>query len=353
MKGAPLLNLVLTLALVIGVGWLLVIGRSVLLPIVMAVISVYVLSSAVSWLRSVHGLSALPVALLRVVVLGIFALVLYGLSIVVAATVEDIIARAPAYQANLAQLLSRVEESFELEPNSILDEFVGATMGAIDIRALVVRLLGGATSAGATAFVVIIYAGFLLAEQSRMPAKVAAALPDPDRARAAMETITDINQRIGEYLTIKTLINVILGTICLGIMLALGTDFALFWAIMIALANYIPYVGSWIGVIFPVALSVAQTGSFMQAIVLAALLTTAQVIVGSVVEPRLVGRQLNLSPFVVIVALAVWSSLWGVAGAVLAVPLTSMIAIILGRFPETQPFAVLLADRVTPADAEA
>lgn len=350
MRDAPLLNAVLALALVIGVGWLLVVGRPVLLPIVMAVISVYILTSGVEWLKRFPVISGLPDALLRATVLGLFALVLYAFSVVVSATVKDIVNRAPVYQENLNALLAGIEDAFGLPPNSILDEAVSATLGAIDLRAFILTLLGGATTAGATAFLVVIYAGFLLAEQGRFRAKVMAALPNPQEARASLETISEVNRLIGEYLAVKTLINVILGLLCLVIMLALGTDFALFWAIMIGLANYIPYVGSWIGVIFPVALTIAQTGSIPQTLLLAALLTSAQILVGNIIEPRLVGRQLNLSPFVVIVALALWTSLWGVAGAILAVPLTSMLAIILARFPATRPITILLADQVPETD---
>ncbi|MEO1679037.1 MAG: AI-2E family transporter [Pseudomonadota bacterium] len=351
MKDAPLLNLVLAMALVIGGGWLLVIGRPVLLPIMLAVISVYILTSAVDWMRRFPLISALPNGVLRAVVLGLFALVLYAFSVVVASTVEEMTARAPAYQTNLNTLLGQIEESFGLPPQSILDEAVKATVGSIDVRAVVLALLGSATTAGATAFLIVIYSGFLLAEQARFPAKIAAAFPEADRARAMLDTVVDVNRLIGEYLAVKTLVNVILGAACLAIMVALGTDFALFWAIIIGLANYIPYVGSWIGVVFPVVLSIAQTGSLLQTLILAACLTAAQIAVGNVVEPRLIGKQLNLSPFVVIAALAIWSSLWGIPGAVLAVPLTSMLAIILARFPQTRPISLLLADRVMPDTA--
>ncbi len=120
-----------------------------------------------------------------------------------------------------------------------------------------------------------------------------------------------------------------------------------FWAILIALLNYIPYVGSFLGVIFPVVLSMAQFGSIERTLALAALLTLAQMGVGNVLEPRMVRRKVNMSPFVVLVALALWSSIWGVSGAILAIPLTSIIAIVMGSFASTRPFAILLAENVS------
>ena len=117
---------------------------------------------------------------------------------------------------------------------------------------------------------------------------------------------------------------------------------------MIGLFNYIPYVGSIVGVALPVILSLAQFGSLGTTALLGALLIAAQTYVGNILEPRVIGKQLNLSPFVVLVALAVWSSLWGLPGAILAIPLTAMVAIICDAFPQTRFVAVLLANEVEP-----
>jgi predicted PurR-regulated permease PerM len=117
---------------------------------------------------------------------------------------------------------------------------------------------------------------------------------------------------------------------------------------VIGLFNYIPYVGSIIGVALPVLLSLAQFGSLGTTAVLGALLIAAQTYVGNILEPRVIGRQLNLSPFVVLVALSVWTAIWGLPGAILAIPLTAMLAIICDAFGPTRFVAVLLADKVEP-----
>ncbi len=161
--------------------------------------------------------------------------------------------------------------------------------------------------------------------------------------------MTDINLQIRQYLAVKTLINLILGLVSYSILLLLGVDFTLFWAVTIALLNYIPYVGSYIGVAFPVILSLGQFASLPTTFVLLVLLTSAQVFVGNVLEPRWIGRQLNMSPFVVLVALSVWSALWGIPGAILAVPMTSILMIITSNFEATRFVAVLLSERVNVA----
>ncbi|WP_339948148.1 AI-2E family transporter [uncultured Albimonas sp.] len=351
MKGAPLLNLVLAVVLTMAVGQLLVIGRPILVPIITAVISVYLMSSATEALRRAPVLRHLPSAALRALVLLIFALGLYAFAVVVASTIGEIAGVAPGYQQNFEALADRLEQRFDVDMQKVLDDAFRVTFGGMDLRAVILGVLGGFTSVGSTAFLVVIYAAFLMVEQPGFPAKLSAALGDPQDARDAAGILSQINARIGEYLAVKTLINLILGGLCLGILLAMGSDFALFWAIVIALLNYIPYVGSLLGVAFPVLLSVAQEGSVGHSLALAAMLIAAQISVGNVLEPRMIGRQLNLSPFAVMAALSVWSAIWGLAGAILAVPMTAMLVIVLEHFPATRFLAVLMWNEVPPQGA--
>lgn len=348
MKDAPLLNLVLSLILVLVIGYFLVVGRSILVPIVTAVISVYLMTSATEALKRLPLLHHFPTAILRICVLTVFALVVYVFAVVVAATVSDIAAVAPVYQANIEALLSRIENRFDVDTRELFSDAVDVTFGRLDLRSTILTVLGSFTIVGMSIFLVVVYAGFLMAERDGFAAKIAAAVGDPVQAARVSRLISVINTRIGEYLTVKTVINLILGAICLVILLLFGADFALFWAIIIALLNYIPYVGSLLAVVFPVALSLAQTGSLFHTLALGSCLVTAQVIVGNWLEPRMIGRQLNLSPFVVLVALSVWSAIWGIPGAILAVPLTAMISIVLSAFPATRFISTLLAARVDP-----
>ena len=122
MKDAPLLNLVLALMLVLLIGVFLVIGRTILVPIVTAVISVYLMASATEGLRQLPGLRVLPRSVLRVCVLIVFGAVVYVLAVVVAATVRDIAAVAPDYQQNIEALLTRIEAQFDVDTRALIDD---------------------------------------------------------------------------------------------------------------------------------------------------------------------------------------------------------------------------------------
>ena len=301
-------TLVNAMLMVVLAGYLLKVGQPVMLPILAAVIVVYVLVNLSEALGRLPVIGRLPAALRRFLVLLAFTAALFALTGVVVGTISEILAQAPRYQANIERLVAQMAE-----------------------------------------FLIIIYSAFLMAERAGFANKLFTALPDPRDAERTAAIIRDVNERIGDYLAVKTLINVLLGSISFVILWAMDVDFPLFWALLIGLLNYIPYVGSLVGVALPVLLSVVQFGELSRTIILAVLLTIAQVSVGNVIEPRLIGRRVNLSPFVVLVALAVWSSLWGVAGALLAVPLTSMLAIVLSAFDATRPIAILMADRVMGA----
>lgn len=349
MAGSPFLNLVLATALVLMVGWLLVIGQAVLLPIVLAIIAVYVLTTAAEALERVPLVGRLPRMVRHGLVLLGFTLAVVALALVVAVTLNQMVAVMPQYQVNLETLAIKVADITGSE-HPTWDDIVEVTLGKVNLQGILLRLLGGLTSFSLTVFLVVIYAGFLMGERGKFAAKLAAAFPRGDQAELTERLVRDINRKIGDYLAVKTAINIVLGAISFVILWAMDVDFALFWAVVIGLFNYIPYVGSIIGVVLPVILSVAQFGSLGTTALLGTLLIGAQTYVGNILEPRVIGKQLNLSPFVVLAALAVWSTVWGLPGAILAIPLTAMIAIICGAFPSTQFVAVLLADKVEPDD---
>lgn len=335
--------LVLALALACMIGWLLAVGRPLLVPLVTAIIAVYILRASAAALARLPGVGRLPDLVLRLIVLAAFALGAVALGLVVSVTVRQMVGLAPSYQENLQRLVATLATAIGAERDPTWADIRSATIDRLDLRALATQAVGSLTSLGGAIVAVVIYAAFLSAEAAGFSRKLALVFPRRDEARLAGEVLSRINARIGDYLAIKTAINILLGGMSWAILWMLDVDFALFWAVVIGLLNYIPYVGSLLGVMFPVALSLAQFGSPGMTLLLAVLLTGAQVLVGAVIEPRVIGRQVNLSPVVVLIALSFWTALWGVAGAILAVPLTSILMILLTAFPETRFLAVLLA----------
>lgn len=345
-----LLVLTLSLLLTVLIGWLLWIGKGLLMPIMIAVLSVYVIAAsgrAMGRWRVTGWMSQW----LRTLFLALgFMAVLAGFNWVVIVTVRDLVALAPQYQANLERLIAQVMALLGLEGNPNWEIIGAATFERIDMPAMMGTMAGSVGSMAGLLVLAAVYALFLSNEASGFSRKLSVALPGRGQARRTLELIEAINARIGEYLAVKTLINLIVGLISWVILKLFGVDHALFWALLIGLLNYIPYFGSLVAVTLPVGMAMVQFGALQVAVALAMCLTAVNMWVGNWLEPRMIGRRVNMSPFVVVAALSFWTTLWGLAGAILAVPMTSMVAIILAAFPQTRPLAVLVAQDVSEFD---
>lgn len=330
-------------ALTLMLGWLLWIGKPILLPVFAAVISVYILSTAAASMQALPILGRLSAWARRGLILILFAIVVVLLFILVINNLVQVVAILPQYESNLEQLITDNASILGIENEPTWENLRRATLDQIDLRAWMTPALLSLRGFGVTLFLVVLYSSFFIAERGVMARKVMIAMGDEDVGERTIQLLSRINERIGQYLFVKTVVNIILGALSFIILLFFGIEFALFWAVLIAFLNYIPYIGSMIGVIFPVLLSLAQFGTLSMAGAVMVALTIAQIFVAFFLEPRMMGRAFNLSPFVVLLALAFWSSLWGLPGALLAVPLTVSLILVFAELKATRPIAVLLS----------
>ena len=341
--GKTLRNATYGIALTLMIGWLLWIGQPVLLPVLAALISVYILLTAAESMQKLPVVGRLPDWARRALILLVFTLFVILLFILVLNNLSQVAAALPSYEQNLENLITRNASLLGIEDEPTWANVRAVTLDQVDFRSWIAPALLSLRGFGTTLFLVVLYASFFIAERGAMTRKVVVAMGGEEAGGRAISLLSRVNERIGQYLFVKTTLNVILGVACYVIMLVLGIEFALFWAVLIAFLNYIPYIGSLIGVLFPVLLSLAQFGTLSMAGTVLVALTTAQVVVGAYLEPRMMGRAFNLSPFVVLLALAFWSTLWGLAGALLAVPLTASLVIVLAEIKSARPIAILLS----------
>ena len=331
------------LALTLMIGWVLWIGKPVLLPVLSAIIAVYVLLTAAASMGQLPVLGRCPNWALRAIILLLFTCAVILLFVLVINNLAQVAAALPRYETNLDAIATQFAGLLRIENEPTWENLRSATLDRIDMGSWVTPALLSLQDFGVALFLVVLYASFIMAERGTMAKKVVIAMGGETTGERALSLLSRINERVGEYLFVKTVLNVLLGGISYAIMLVLGIEFALFWAVLIAFLNYIPYFGSIVGVVFPVLLSLAQFGSLWMSGVVLISLTTAQMFIGAYLEPRMMGRAFNLSPFVVLLALAFWSTLWGLAGALLAVPMTASLVMVLAEIKLTRPVAILLS----------
>jgi AI-2 transport protein TqsA len=156
------------------------------------------------------------------------------------------------------------------------------------------------------------------------------------------------------YIVVRTVIGLITGVLIWLLCLAVGLDFAFIWGFINFLLNYIPTLGSIIGVIPVSTFALVEFGIGVKALLVLLGVSAIQIVMGIYLDPLLQGRQLSLSPLVVLFSVTFWGWLWGVPGAFIAIPITIALVIACEQYDRTRWIAVLLADsRYRTEEAEA
>ncbi len=337
---SPLLSVTLSVLLVLMIGWLLVIGRSLILPFIIALIVWYMINALAHLFEQVPlGRWRLPRFIsFTLALLSIFAASTFVLDIVTV-NLTQLAQDAPTYQKRLEELFNQATSFFhfndpvelkDLLPESVVPRMV--TAGA----SLVTTLAGSAS-------LVFIYVLFLVLEQSTFDRKFERLFSTPERARSAFAMRAEINRSIMHYFSIKTAVSVATGVLTSLVLVAIGLPYAALFGFIAFLLNFIPTIGSLIGVVFPSLLAMVYYDTLAPFVAIATGLGLIQFAIGNLIEPRLMGANLNLSGLVIMLSLAFWGAVWGVVGMVLCVPLTVMIVIVCARFEGSRPIAVLLS----------
>jgi predicted PurR-regulated permease PerM len=183
---------------------------------------------------------------------------------------------------------------------------------------------------------------FIIPGMDKISQKILNAFPNKNGPRIN-NIITNIKEQIQNYMVAKFIISFFTGLISYLICVIFGIKYALLWGVVIFLFNFIPYIGSIIAVIFPILLCLVQYQSFARFLFLTISLTTVQIIMGNIIEPKFMSRGVNLSPMVIFTSLLIWGYIWGIAGVLLSVPIMSALNLICENINSLRPISVLIS----------
>lgn len=330
----------MTMLIVFLTFYLLYLGQTLLLPLVIAGAVAYlinILAHTICMLRI--GGVALPRPIAMMVAI---AVILASVSLVIqliTVNIASVIKVAPLYQQNLENLIYKGYGLFGVEEAPNIQEI----FAQLDFRSYLQNIGGTVRSLVSRTGIIILYLIFLLLEQRTFAAKIRELVRHPDRLEDVFGLIEKIRSDIRSYIGIKVLTSAATGLLSYVVLNLVGVDFASFWAVLIFFLNFIPTVGSIIATAFPSILALVQFDTLGPFIITASVLSALQFSIGSLLEPRLMGNRLNLSPIVILLSLGLWGSIWGIPGMFLCVPITVIIVIIFSYFPETRAAAVLLS----------
>ncbi|WP_296650239.1 AI-2E family transporter [Paraburkholderia sp.] len=327
-------------------GWVLFIGRPVLAPIAFAIITCYVIFGLAEILRRLPHVGKRLRAGARYWSAAVLILIAVYLAAKLLLIDSDrMVAVAPKYEATLLALLTKFAALLHIETEPTWTAFRRELLGTVNVQAIITSLLGSISSIMATTFVVMLYTAFFMIEHGRFRRKLLTVM----RGKADLDGVIDtINARIGTYLALKALLGVALGVLSWICMHFIDLEFAALLALLIVLLNFVPYAGSLISVVIPTLLAALQFGQWSEPAMLAIALSAINFVMGNIVDPWLMAGSLNLSPAVILMSLAAWTALWGVAGAFIAVPGTVVLTIIFTAFDSTRPLALLLTREDVP-----
>ena len=325
-----------------GGWWLLGQLAAVLRPLLLAVFLAYILLPYFSRLRQ-----QVPATVALVLLAGLTTLVLMSLAISVYGSLSALALEEPRLKARALDflrigtewihrfapgLLNQSGTSGRESEEVAAEQLARASLWLANLAAF--GLLEAATAG--------LYLLFLLMESARFPARIRTAYDD-DQAEQILHMFGRINSAIISYLKAKVLSSLVLA-VPIGVTLSIfGVRFALLWAVLTFVCNFIPYIGSVVAYSLPVGFAFLQLEIGIEPVAVAVLLLGCHIGSASIVEPMILGRAVGLSPLVILAALSVWGILWGLPGMFLAVPLTVVAVIILDHLEVTRPLARLLA----------
>lgn len=309
-------------------------AQALIVPFLLSLTIALIFAPMVNWLarhRVPHSL-----AILLVIVVIVIVGLLFGA--IVGSSITSFHDDLPEYQQRLqiifeAGLIQLAEWGINFSGSQLRESFDPGFL---------LKYAGNAlTSLGnlmTNAFLILLTVLFILGEALVFSDKMHYALGKSNKAIAAFERIAD---SINRYMALKAVMSLITGLLIMIWLFILGVDYPILWATIAFMLNFIPNFGSIIAAIPAVLLALVQLGSGAALLTAAGYLVT-NILIGNVLEPKIMGRGLNLSSLVVFLSLGFWGYILGPVGMLLSVPLTMMVKIALETFDETRWAAVML-----------
>lgn len=322
---------------ILAVLYTLFAARVLLLPIVLAILMSFILWPVVRGLRRLR----VPEAVGALVVL-------VGMTLTVGYAVYALSGPAASWLATAPQALRRIETRLRVVKETVADVQAAtsrveqiATVGGGDAERVVAvqgaslssLLLASTSEVVATSVIILVLAYFLLASGDLFLRKCMRVLPTRRDRDLLVAMARELQESISGYLFAVTLINAGLGVAVAAAMALLGLPNALLWGAIAAAFNFVPYIGSAVGIACVAAASLVSFPTLGEALLPPAVYVLLTTIEAYLVTPAVLSRRFTLNPVVVLVGLLFWGWIWGIPGALIAMPLVMTIKIVCDYVP--------------------
>ncbi|PYI89818.1 MAG: hypothetical protein DMF03_06680 [Verrucomicrobia bacterium] len=339
-------SIALTGLFILAIFYTMYFIRSVLLPVVLAVLLSYLFRPIV---RALARIKVPPIIGAAVVLIALLALIGYGVSSLVT-PFASWLQKAPTGLSELQHKLMPVKKSMtqvaqaggEIEKLATPDS---QTKTAVEVKAhpITEMLFVRTPEFVASAVLLLILLYFLLVYDGVFMAKLIKLMPTLSDKKTAVSIAHDIESHVSRYLLTVTIINTCLGVAVGTTVGLLGLRNPVMWGVMVAVLNFVPYVGALTGIICMTVGAVLSFGSFGYALLFPAVYLAYGTLEGNLVTPWVMGRSLTLNPVIILLSLTFWGWMWGIAGIILAVPILAAFKIFCAHIERLAPIAEFLS----------
>lgn len=317
----------------VAIGAVLKTTVSIVMPLVIALLLSFVLSPLVEGMRKLGLPRIVGIILVILLLLGfgfLLGLVLYS-------SVQSLLRSWPLYQRKLITLFDQLVVALKIP-----DNFLSRLQLTQPISSMVLSFFGSFVGFLSSFLMVMIFLLFILLEKPYLRRKMYQAI-HAQRTHTVYRILTHINSQVGRYLTVKFLVSLATG-VSVGISYGvIGVDFAFIWGVLAFLFNFVPSIGSIVVSAASFLFAIVQFAPDWHPIVATiASMLVIQTIIGNIIDPKLQGDNLNLSPVIILFSLLFWGWLWGIMGMFLSVPLTVALKIIFENVPGFEFVGVLM-----------
>jgi predicted PurR-regulated permease PerM len=325
-----LMNLAAFVVIVAGI----MSAKSLILPFLLAIFLAIICAPPLFWMRKKGIPTVVSILLLVFILLGAEML----FASLIGSSIDEFSRSLPHYQVRLRELTGTFITWVKAQGFEINNEVLLEQLDPGKLMRLSANMLGSLTSLLTNTFMIILTLVFILSEAAGFPDKVRAMLGNRN---AELHEYGAIMQGVNKYLALKTMTSLATGVMVTVLLKILGVNFAIMWGLVAVLLNFIPTIGSIIAAVPAVLLALVQLG-LMSAAWVAGGYLFINILIGNILEPKIMGSGIGLSALVIFVSMAFWGWVLGPIGMLLSIPLTMTCKIALAGNPETRWLALLL-----------
>ncbi len=323
-----------------GVLALLIYAEGILIPLVFGVILWFLGKSFKKLVEKIPFIkNRLPGTLVNIIVFALLVVLIGVLSKLITSNVDSLLLSYDNYKSNIDKILAMFNERFHVD----VVESVTKALEGFEYGEILTNIANSISSVFGDTIIILVYAAFMFSEESSFKLKLEKMFRDKAEYARVNGMLSKIGTSFSDYIRLKTYVSLMTGGVGYIFLLIMGVDSPFFWALLMFLLNYIPTIGSLIATLFPAIFSLMQFGEYTPFLIILVGLGVIEWIIGNVIEPKLMGNSLNLSPLVTILALIVWGQIWGITGMLLSTPITVIMVIVFSQFENTRSVAIMLS----------